>query len=381
MKNTSSQPDRQPRLPDPIPDFSKREKFPGLDGNPFDIFLHGLEGLDKVPGILFLAVLALLAFIPTYPNWIKTTVVLIFMLSDWIQLLLLPKLNKSYGPARPPVLLLAICRSLVGLLPLYTGLVLQAAASALVFYSTWVEPHKIHVTYQNIFTPRLPNDLGLRILHLGDLHLEHPTRREEQLQTEIERLKPDLILFSGDFLNLSFLRNEQSHRELCHLIQNWNAPLGVYAVTGSPAVDLPEVIPSILDGINLIFLRNQKVTLHKNGCEFDLAGVSCTHRPHFDGQILSKLVQADTGKFTILLYHSPDLASTGCQPGYRPAVERAYSRRPNPSADTGCRDHRISFWQGLSGRPLPDSKPNVVYYPWDRHGRRWRPKGAFLVPT
>jgi len=304
MKNLG----RRPRLPDPLPDFSKRESFPGLDGNPFDIILHGLERLQMIPPVLFLLGLVILALLSAYQDFWRAAIVLSFMLGDWFLLAQLPVRNKSFGPAQPPTFLLAICRAVVAVFPLPISLFIQIVATGLVFYSTWIEPHHLRVTHQELHTSKLPVGIELRILHLGDLHLEHTTTREQQLKAEINKLKPDLIVFSGDFLNLSFLKDAQAHLEARSLFAEWKAPLGTYAVTGSPAVDLPAVIPEIFHDDDLTFLMGRRITLQKNGSSFDLIGLACTHRPHQDGEVLRKLIPSAPETFTILLYHSPDLA-------------------------------------------------------------------------
>lgn len=300
--------ERQVSLPEPLPDFSQKTHFPGLDGNPFDVILHRLERLEEIPALLFFLILVLLAWLPNLTNLLEAALPLAFMTLDWALLAMLPRRGISFGPARPPVLLLALCRALADLFPPAASLIIQAVASAVVCYSTWIEPHRLSITRQALNTRKLPQGLGLRILHLGDLHMERITARERQIREEINCLEPDLILFSGDFLNLSYLRDSRAHQDLLACIRQWKAPLGVYAVTGSPAVDLPDVIPVIFKDESIHFLDHERVTLKKDEAIFDLAGLNCSHKPHVDSASLEGFLPASDGRFNILLYHSPDLA-------------------------------------------------------------------------
>jgi predicted MPP superfamily phosphohydrolase len=288
--------------------FIRRKTFPGTSGNPFDTFLHKTADFDRIPALSFLAILILLAAIPAIWDWPKSLAVFLFILSDWLLFSLLSRFGKSFGPPKTSVFLLAIARVLLMILPLWPALVLNLAGSALVFWGTWIEPHDIKLTRQNLSTAKLPAGYSLRLLHLGDLHIERLTRREMRLNRMIIDLSPDLILFSGDFLNLSFLKDPRALADLHAVIDRWSAPLGVFAVTGSPAVDLPEIVPEIIRGSHMHLLQNQVVNLNLPKADVRLIGITCSHKPHIDGPILEGLLDHSPEAFRIFLYHTPDMA-------------------------------------------------------------------------
>jgi uncharacterized protein len=298
-------------------DFSHLARFPGETGNPFDIALHRLVRVQQIPFGVFTFFLGLLAAFSTWWFWPSTAVLLGFMLADWLALALLPRFEKSFGPPRPPVLILALLRSLVALLfsPLPWGWSLQVIGSLLVVFAFWIEPHTLHLTRQSLNTSKLPSGHHLRILHLGDLHIERITHREQALQAYIEQILPDLILFSGDILNLSYLNDPVAFAQARQVIEKWRAPLGVFGVSGSPAVDLPELFPQILEGLPIRRLDNEKVSMRSGSAQVELIGITCTHRPHMDGPELQRLVDPGPEQFTILLYHSPDLAPMAARVG------------------------------------------------------------------
>jgi predicted MPP superfamily phosphohydrolase len=300
---------------DPEIDFSHRQSFPGTHGNRFDTLLHSAEKLERIPGLLFGFILAGMAFAATHAHWYFTLVLWIFFLLDWALLANLPLYRKSFGPAKPTTLILAVLRSLFFIFPVYIALPAQFAGLFLVIYAFWIEPHRIVLSRQLLSSPKLNNNQPIKILHLGDLHVERITRREEQLSELIVDTQPDLILFSGDILNLSYLTDATAWLHARQVMAGWNAPSGVFAVSGSPAVDLPEVFPTLLEGLKIHWLKDEKIGIFIRGQQIDLIGISCTHKPFIDGPKLISLGGGSSSQFTILLYHSPDLAPISSRSG------------------------------------------------------------------
>jgi len=296
-------------------DFSNLRRFPGETGNLFDVILHGLEKIERIPWPVFGILLLGLAGLVSWFNVSIWAILWGFFLSDWLLIALLPKGAVSYGPPKPPTLLLAVLRSIFIILPLPAFLILQIIGTLLVIESFWIEPCRLTITHQKLESSKFHSARPLRILHLGDLHIERKSIREKKLTEAILSLKPELILFSGDILNLSYLHDQQAWQVARSVISEWQAPLGVYVVSGSPAVDLPEIMPDLIKGLPVRWLQNDKVPLEFEGASFNLIGLSCTHRPQLDGPKLAELLQGKDDCFTILLYHSPDLAPVAARLG------------------------------------------------------------------
>lgn len=304
-----------------IPDFSKRRNFPGTLDNEFDIVLRRVEQVEHIPAPLFAGLLFLLAVPPTWGAWNLTVALWAFFLVDWVLLALLPRAGRSYGPAKPPVLILAIMRMPFAFLPFPANFVLQAIGTLVVIYGFWIEPQRLTLTRQTLRSSKLRPGSAVRILHLGDLHIERITAREQKLNQMVQELKPDVILFSGDVLNLSYIEDPRAWQDARTVMRDWRAPGGVFVVPGSPAVDLEHVFPRLMEGMeNLHWLRDTCARVEVNGQTIDIFGLTCSHKPHIDGPKLEKLVGETTaaqaaGPFTILLYHTPDLAPHAANTG------------------------------------------------------------------
>ena len=296
-------------------DFNRRRHFPGTTGNSFDTLLHAAVVIEKTPALLYALGLLVLSLVPRPLDWPLVLVRWAFSLGDWGLVAALPHYQKSFGPAKPSVLVLSLLRTLVALFPPVVSLPLQVVGTLLVVYGFWIEPHHLGLTKQSLRTDKLKPGEAIRILHIGDLHVERITRREQQINRYIQDLKPDLILFSGDFLNLSYRKDPLAREAARSLIKEWQAPYGTFIVTGSPAVDLPEVIPGLLEGLPVRWLREERQPLTIHGQEIDLIGLSCSHKPFVDRLHLAALLPEKPAKFTLLLYHSPDLSPSAARAG------------------------------------------------------------------
>ncbi len=290
-------------------DFSKRNSFPGTVTSPFDAIVRFGDAVDRLPAPVLAVLLFLLALVPARANLPRAFGLWLFFVADWLLILALPRAGKSFGPAQPPTLLLAILRLIPAALfsPPWFWLA-QLLGTELVVYAFWIEPHHIGLTRQTLVSPKLNGAPPLRVLHLGDLHVERITARERQLVQMVKSIAPDAILFSGDFLNLSNIDDPVAWEQTRAILRELAAPLGVFAVTGSPPVDQPRVVAKLLDGLNIRWLKNEKVTLEHHGELVDVIGITCTHRPHIDAPQMRAALNGSANRFTILLYHSPDLA-------------------------------------------------------------------------
>jgi predicted MPP superfamily phosphohydrolase len=296
-------------------DFSHLKKFPGETGNPFDIFLHRIEIIQQIPRPVFALLLLVIAGLAGGFNPITVGVLWAFFLVDWMLIEALPLAGRSYGPPQPPTLILTILRSLLGFIPGPLMWLAQLLGTGMVVYAFWFEPHRLTISYQHLTTTKLKSQKPIRLVHLGDLHVERTTGRDKHLMQILQELNPDIILFSGDILNLSYLHDPQSWADARAIFSQIHAPYGVYLVTGSSAVDLPEVMPDLLKELPMFWLQDEKVTVEIGDDLLDIIGVTCTHRPHLDGKQLEKLALKKDDRFTILLYHSPDLAPAAARLG------------------------------------------------------------------
>ena len=107
------------------------------------------------------------------------------------------------------------------------------AASLIGIWPRYVEPNLLTVSRVSIPIANLPEDLrGLRIVHLSDLHLssELPDAFLNKVVTASQAVKPDLIVFTGDFLCYG---QPEGLARLERFLKRFSAPLGCFAVLGN----------------------------------------------------------------------------------------------------------------------------------------------------
>ncbi len=290
-------------------DFTGRKSFPGTVGGPFEILVTAGNAIERIPSLLFFLILAILAFLLNGTRWPRTFGLLAVYITDWSLIALLPRLRVSHGPSKPQVSILALLRTPFALLPGAWFWVLQSIGLVLVLYGFWIEPQRLETSRQWFAHPGLPKHLPIRLLHFSDLHMDRLRNIDLDLIRMVDNLEPDLILFSGDALSYSTVDDAISLDCANYVFRSLNAPLGIYAVPGSPPVDTDEALERVYRGTSVRLLADECATVEVGDVVIQLIGVTCSHKPFVDAPKLESAIgQCADGDFRLLLYHSPDLA-------------------------------------------------------------------------
>ncbi len=144
-------------------------------------------------------------------------------------------------------------------------------------------------------------------MQISDLHVERLGRREETLLQLVRRVAPDMIVLTGDYVNLSCVDDPAAHADARKVLAALSAPLGVYAVLGSTPVDRNSA--PLFDGLPIRLLRDERETLDiGGGQQLTLIGLDCGDDIQSSIKHLGELTaQASPNTFRLLLYHSPEL--------------------------------------------------------------------------
>lgn len=277
------------------------------------------DALQVIPGWALGIIFAILAIVLSqfWPgsNWVGLAYFVAVVVTA-VSLRLLREFNVSHGPDRASALALAVTMlipvvilGLINAPPLLVVLILIGFV-VIAVYATWIEPFQIEVVHQRKSMPGWNGAHPLRIVHIGDLHAEHFGPRERKLNKMLEELKPDLIVFTGDFINLSYVRDADVRRTVREIVSEWRAPLGVYAVSGtSPEVDLPDDIQYYLGGGQAESVVGRWATIEAPGGMLHIGGVATWHVMSTDRAALAETMSTrPEGGAQILLVHTPDLA-------------------------------------------------------------------------
>ncbi len=250
--------------------------------------------------------------------------------TDALWLISLPRRGLSFGPWQAQLFVFFVPRlAVVWLMGVLTLLitwqlclsitaVIQIIGTGLLLYATGIEPFKLSLTTLSVSSDRLAPDADpIRLLHISDLHVEYLTKREARVLELVQEARPDLIVISGDYVNLSNNRDPKTLAQVHDLLSQIEAPYGVYAVLGTPMVDLAETVAPLFDDLSIVLMRGEWRKLDVgNGRYLTIIGMDFTHNLPVDRARLAKLVnKAPQDVPQLLLTHSPEIMPEAAEHG------------------------------------------------------------------
>ena len=196
---------------------------------------------------------------------------------------------------------------------------------AIVFVA-WVawDNARIVVTKIEVESACLPESFdGYRIAHVSDLHNDEFGEDNEKLLALIKEAEPDMIAITGDLLDSRRTSVEKAQNFVQQAVQI--APC--YYVTGNHESRIEKEYGQLEKAMieaGVIVLRNDKLTLEKDGAVIAVAGID---DPRFVlssdrlakmesviGDVLTGLLKdVPEEQFTLLLSHRPELFELYCE--------------------------------------------------------------------
>lgn len=194
-------------------------------------------------------------------------------------------------------------------------LLASAGAAVLAADSILIEPNRPHTIRQDVFLERWPERLnGFKIALLSDFHYDpyfsaHPIHSAVDI---VNRLNPDLIAFTGDFVSMRF--SQRQNRLAAHtaepcaqILQKMKAPLGLWAVLGNhDHFTNNEIVTAALEQQGISVLGNRAVAIEHDRARFWIAGVNDVLGGTADPS--EALRGVPSGEPVVLLAHEPDFA-------------------------------------------------------------------------
>ncbi|CAG7652936.1 metallophosphoesterase [Paenibacillus allorhizosphaerae] len=197
---------------------------------------------------------------------------------------------------------------------LLTAAAIAALPPAGFGYARYAEPRWLEQEAVTLKLSRLPAPMeGLRIVQFSDVHLGFHYTAEDLLRlgTEVNRLKPDMICFTGDLVDYA-LGGEAETSAAIDALASMTAPLGKFAVLGNHDyyASSASVVKALTTG-GFTVLRNDAVRAERDGTAVWVAGVEDQWQGKPD---IRKALQKPTpDDFVLLLSHCPDFADVTVQ--------------------------------------------------------------------
>jgi predicted MPP superfamily phosphohydrolase len=178
------------------------------------------------------------------------------------------------------------------------------------YYVTYVEPERLVVHTIRLETPKLK--APVRILHISDIQAGAIEAYQVEIFERIKELQPDLILNTGDFLQVVAPATfEQEWAKLLGLMREVNPRYGTYAVFGDTEYELYRIRPEAIEPLQM--LSSQNTTIEVGGGRLSLHGLSLYEsksvewaQRSVESWLGAASVETD---FRILFGHSPNYAT------------------------------------------------------------------------
>jgi len=167
-----------------------------------------------------------------------------------------------------------------------------------VAYGYFIEPNWLEITHVEVPTSKLPaGTRPIRIVHISDVHSDPRPRLEEKLGRVIESERPDAIVFTGDSIN-----SPSGLPIFTALLKRLVSVAPTFVVRGNWDVLFWGDIP-LFQGTGVHELDGTAERLDVQGVSIWIAGLAYGN----EANLRQTLRPIPAEKFTLLLYHTPDL--------------------------------------------------------------------------
>ena len=169
-------------------------------------------------------------------------------------------------------------------------LIIILAGAILVIAVGFIQTKWFKVKEYNIVDESLPSSFnGIKIIHLGDILYGSTTNKKylEKVIKEINLLKPDIVIFTGDLYSKDIKLTTENEKELTSLLNKINVSLYKYAIKGDSDTTHYD---RIMNEAGFILLNDTKEKLYYKG----------------NVPIIISNTNCDERLFCIRLIHKPD---------------------------------------------------------------------------
>ncbi len=180
-----------------------------------------------------------------------------------------------------------------------------------------IERHWIDVVHRDIYISNLPDAFdGMTIAQLSDIHLDEftePFLLREAVH-EINRLHPDMVLLTGDYVTYQLLPRKQTLEAAwsCGALLSQIACLQKYAILGNHDLMVGgNAVAEAIAANHIPVLRNAFLPIERDGARIWLAGLDdpVAGRPDPDRAIPVSIRKVPREP-VLLMCHAPDFIDT-----------------------------------------------------------------------
>ncbi len=187
-----------------------------------------------------------------------------------------------------------------------------ASAAAVALYSNQWARHEVQLIERTFFLPGLPPAFnGFRFVHISDIHLEEYTEDFflRRILSQVNALKPDLVLVTGDFASRGPMEIEVSFAasaRCAEILSGLTCPLRFGVLGNHDAIIGSRIVRDHMETNGLPLLVNQYVRIDHGNAHIFLSGVDDISIGHPD---LNLAIPPNPDAPVLLMAHEPDYAT------------------------------------------------------------------------
>lgn len=135
-------------------------------------------------------------------------------------------------------------------------------------YVRYLGPKGLVTNEFNIINTNIPDSFyGYKIVHISDIHYKVTTDLSDlnNLVNEINRIKPDIIVFTGDLFDHNIKYDEKDYEDLTTVLKSMNYNIGKFAIKGEE--DKNKKWDEIINNSDFIDLTNDYKLLYNESNE------------------------------------------------------------------------------------------------------------------
>lgn len=192
-----------------------------------------------------------------------------------------------------------------------TLITLASIILIIILYSTFIGTKFIDIKEYKVESTTIPTSFhGLKIVQFSDIHYGTTINKPEldKLVKKINKLKPDVILFTGDLIDKNIVPTDEIKKEIITSLKNLNCSLYKYAIYGDEDLTNDKLYKEIITESKFTLLENTSTLLYyKDKTPIMITGYNPIETsPNYT--IITNMIeeQDTTNYYKIVLIHEPD---------------------------------------------------------------------------
>lgn len=176
----------------------------------------------------------------------------------------------------------------------------------LLLYTHYIETNNLTIKEYKIENKSIPNSFdGIKIIHFSDIHYKSTVDINylKKIVKLINKQKPDIVIFTGDFLDKRFNYNDKEIENAKKEINKIESTLGNFAVSGNHDIKKSSETFNKIFNENFTILNNEeKLLYYKETTPISIVGF----QDALETKVNYELLEKENPYYRIILAHEPD---------------------------------------------------------------------------